>query len=500
MRTILFWMIMFLAYSASASYGQDKKVLIHYMLWYGDSLSVGNDSLRHWQYGHENTPVVSRYDSRSRSLLTYHVLLLNSCGIDGMVANVKDEYDEESFRNLVKMIREIRNLDSMHFNFSYSISYDDQRYDPKDTLKLESDFIYLRDSLLPDREFLRYNDTACIFVFDYDPVYLSVRDYHQMAEKIFPDRTPKLAWNESMDTVMGYVDICYPWVQPYAQEWDTVYGLEWGRQYLEDFFWRINNIPQQHNSSLLFACSGVWPGFNDTCNTQWGGNRWMDRQDGQVYDSTWLLTMNYSYPLPLNWVIIETFNDFNEGSEIEPTMEYGSQYMDATIQHINEFKQTSVNPDDNRYIAARKIYDAGCLIEHSYRDSIECYAVYENAIKKFLINDFNGSIASADSILNDCCTCNPVSDIEAFDISSSLEVYPNPANGFISIRLKNSGIKRTFFLVLIDTEGKEIKRVKINQPGLIIQYKMNVKELAPGFYVMVLTDGKYTGRQKVMIK
>ncbi|MCX6251542.1 MAG: hypothetical protein NTX61_12410 [Bacteroidetes bacterium] len=241
---------------------------MHYMLWYGDSLSTGNDSLRHWNYGYCYTPLIGRYNSKSWSLLNYHVLLSYSCGIDGIVANVLDAYDSLCFMKLLNAIRNIRNLDPIHFNYSFAISYDDQRYGANDTIKLQHDLIFLRDSVFPFyNNYLTVNDTQAVFVFDY-PGHLSARQYKAALKYIIPGKTPKLCWNESEDEVMGSVDICYPWVQPYDQKWDTVNGREWGKRYVEDFFWRINNIPGQYNSSLLLGCSGVWPGFNDSCNTE----------------------------------------------------------------------------------------------------------------------------------------------------------------------------------------------------------------------------------------
>ena len=218
MRTLLLLLVInaLIVCNAVTLYSQEKKVLMHYMLWYGDSLSAGDDSLRHWIYGHENTPIIGKYNSKSWPLLTYHVLLSHSCGIDGIVANIKDDYDEQAFKNLINVIRDIQKLDSTNFNYSFSISYDDQKYDIIDSL--EKDMTYLRDSILPYyKNYLRVNDTAIIFVFNYENEHLSVQEYKSALEEIFPDTIPKLCWNESQDSVMGYVDICYPWVQPHIR-------------------------------------------------------------------------------------------------------------------------------------------------------------------------------------------------------------------------------------------------------------------------------------------
>ena len=247
----------------------------------------------------------------------------------------------------------------------------------------------------------------------------------------------------------------------------------------------------------MFACSGVWPGFNDTCNIGWGEGRWMNRQNGAVYDSTWLLTYNYNCSLPLKWVIIETFNDFNEGTEIEPSIEYGYQYLDSTIKRINLFKSSSVSLDDNRYTAAKQLYDAGYLIEHTYRDSINCYPIYKNAIINFIENRFLESMASTDSIINNLCTASNIPDV--YDISNSIEIYPNPTGKLISIKLNNNEIKGVFYSILLNTEGKEIRKIKLNKCTPTYEYDIDIKGLKAGVYYLIITDGKYKGQQKVIV-
>ena len=141
---------------------------------------------------------------------------------------------------------------------------------------------------------------------------------------------------------------------------------------------------------------------------------------------------NYSYTLPLQWVYIEPFNEFNEGSEIEPTVEHGNQYLDLTIQKVNQFKpQDTIKPDSNRYHASYQLFKAGNLIEHGQRDSIRCYSCYERAIKAFIHNDFPLSLATMDTIFkNECPYPTGVKDN---DLSGSIEVYPNPADNRITI-------------------------------------------------------------------
>ncbi len=380
-----------------------KKVLIHYMGWYGDTISdyVKDDLKRHWKYGHANTPQIGYYDSKNQSLLMYHVLLSWSCGIDGIVINVKDAYDDICMKSLIRAIKWIRDIDSVNFRYDFGISYDDQGFDlayPYDTTITK--LSYLRDSILPELTYyLKYKDRPAIFVFDYPGKYMSASSLRNTLQTMFPSAPPLLIWNslDDKENSNDYVDAFYPWVQPGSNGWDKE-GVNWGKEYLDWYYPRVNEI--NDNNQYIFTCGGVWPGFDDRKNTSWGGNRIMTRSDGQVYNSTWSYVLNYDKPLPLNWVVIETWNDWNEGTEIEPGIEDGYQYLLSTIKNINAFKGTTMDDDTVKFEAAKMIYKASWLIENGMQDSNVYAPVLRKAISEFLRKEFDNSLQTAVSIAN----------------------------------------------------------------------------------------------------
>ncbi|MCX6251543.1 MAG: T9SS type A sorting domain-containing protein [Bacteroidetes bacterium] len=225
----------------------------------------------------------------------------------------------------------------------------------------------------------------------------------------------------------------------------------------------------------------------------------MDRRNGIVYDSTWILTKNYNYPLPLKWVYIITFNDFNEGTEMEPTIEYGYQYLDSTIQKVNQFKPDTIKLNVNRYTAAKQLYDAGNLIERHQRDSILCYPCYEEAIRAYIINDFSGSMGWSNNIIENNCNC-PDNIRDVNDITSSIEVFPNPTDKRITVKINNNEINEIFYSLLIDTDGKTIQKLKLNKYNQTYEYHLDIKGLPVGVYYISIIDGKYKGLKKVIIK
>jgi hypothetical protein len=62
---------------------------------------------------------------------------------------------------------------------------------------------------------------------------------------------------------------------------------------------------------------GAWPGFDDSA-AKWGLNRHIARGCGKTLDETLTLYKHYynsSFPLP--FLLIETWNDYEEGTAIE---------------------------------------------------------------------------------------------------------------------------------------------------------------------------------------
>ncbi|MFZ5517084.1 MAG: T9SS type A sorting domain-containing protein [Candidatus Zhuqueibacterota bacterium] len=484
----------------------EKMVFAHYMGWYGDSLASGDDNLRHWKCGHANQPLIGCYDSRNSSTLTYHLLLAAACGIDGFVINIKDEFDHQTLSALVSTINSIKADNPETFHMQFALSIDDAAFGEHDTAAVETSFTFIRDSVVTKTDsYLKVNDRPVIFLFDY-PGHIEASEYRSVADSVFePD--PVLVWNESQEFVMGIVDVCYPWVQPFAGIWDSS-GNEWGGRYIDDFFWRVNNIVTP--PKLSFAVAGVWPGFDDRINTCWGYGRWMDRQGGAVYDSTWLKVMNYNYGLEIPWVYIETWNDWNEGTEIEPSVEYAYQYPLATIRNIEKFKNSSSSldtliTDTLKFVVAECIYDTYRRIETGLLDSTTYFPCIKEAITYYLQAEYT----KADSLFRKLGVC-PVGaqGIKDNGASSPIEFvlfqnYPNPFNPSTTI---NFNVSRSSYITLkvYNLIGEQVavlvsKRVNAGYH----QVKWDASGLASGVYIyrLEVEDTKDIARQNhVMTK
>jgi hypothetical protein len=102
----------------------------------------------------------------------------------------------------------------------------------------------------------------------------------------------------------------YAWVHP-THGWTGDHS-DWGQGYLEDFYSRMSNkYPDK------IAVGAAWPGFNDK-RASWSRNRYMDPRCGKTFDdSLRLFRRYYSDQHPLPFLMIDTWNDYEEGTAIE---------------------------------------------------------------------------------------------------------------------------------------------------------------------------------------
>jgi hypothetical protein len=161
------------------------------------------------------------------------------------------------------------------------------------------------------------------------PAYLNIGSHPALFVFPYPQVDPDITWSQvrgqlgltltllDEDPNPGdqqhdvQFDGFYAWVQPPSSGWRDD-GSEWGHDYLTWFYGVMTGLSPTYTSRL--AVGGVWPGFDDS-HAPWGvpPYRYMWRRCGQTWRDTWRLANQFDPP----YVMIATWNDFEEGSDIE---------------------------------------------------------------------------------------------------------------------------------------------------------------------------------------
>jgi hypothetical protein len=157
--------------------------------------------------------------------------------------------------------------------------------------------------------YFTYNGRPVIFIFpkrghvNWDRIREHVSIWAAAPLLIYKDEPPA----EYLNDFAG----AYAWVQPGRDGWSPD-GSNWGQQYLENFY---KTMKDKHPDKI--AIGGAWPGFDDS-SAKWGLNRHMQNRCGKTFDETLNFYRRYydgSNPLP--FLLIETWNDYEEGTAIE---------------------------------------------------------------------------------------------------------------------------------------------------------------------------------------
>jgi hypothetical protein len=199
-------------------------------------------------------------------------------------------------------------------DFKVAILYDEDDSDPaSETDDIISDLQYAYDHYIgpkavPRGAYLTYEDRPLVFIFpkggdaDWGRVRQAVNGWETPPLLIYKDVHPNLA---------NDFDGFYAWVNPGKQGWQPN-GSNWGEQYLDNFYkTMITEFPNK------IAVGGAWPGFNDT-KASWSQDRKMDYRCGRTFlDTMRLFRRYYDAQHPLPFLMIETWNDYEEGTAIE---------------------------------------------------------------------------------------------------------------------------------------------------------------------------------------
>jgi hypothetical protein len=95
---------------------------------------------------------------------------------------------------------------------------------------------------------------------------------------------------------------------------------------------RVRKYNRDHGTSKLWIAT-VMPGYDDR-KARPGSGFSRSRDGGEYYRQSWQAAIA-SKP---NWVIINSFNEWPEGSYIEPSQAYGNLYLDLTREWATRFK------------------------------------------------------------------------------------------------------------------------------------------------------------------
>lgn len=269
------------------------KVLAAYQPWFGKTnhLNVG-------------------YSSQDPQVLASQITKAKSLGIAAFVVNwygPRHPYEDQSYGLLQKT--------AAADEFQTAIMYDEDASDPRsatDAVLVDLQYAYDRyigpNAVESRSAYLRYNGRPVIFIFPKD----GNTDWKRVRQMVnsWEDR-PLLIFKDIHPTLVSDFDGFYAWVSPGREGWKRD-GSNWGEDYLESFYKRMStDYPDK------IAVGAAWPGFDDS-RASWSRNRHMSDRCGKTFeDSLKLFRRYFTSERPLPYLMVDTWNDYEEGTAIE---------------------------------------------------------------------------------------------------------------------------------------------------------------------------------------
>jgi hypothetical protein len=305
--------------------GSNTRIFTRYMLWFGDP--------KHRDVG---------YSSDDRDQIKRQVSDMTSRGIQGAIV---DWYGPESGTKNESTILLMKEAE--HQNFEFAVSEDAgalgdcEKRGCNVTDQLIRDLKYAAEHFEHSPAYIRFHERPAVFFFGLEKYPI---DWSRVRQSL--PMTPLLFFRNSGSFANDDADGAYSWIAPETASASDPMAL----QYLERFYTKA-----QQSSKI--AMGSAYKGFDDS-TASWGKGRVIDQRCGQTWLSTFEVAGRfYSANHQLPALIIPTWNDYEEGTEIESgidncveikasirggsTLVWNISGSENTIDHIAVLQQKS---------------------------------------------------------------------------------------------------------------------------------------------------------------
>jgi len=269
--------------------GSSTTVYAHFMPWFGVSY--------HMDIG---------YNSNDPAEIKAQVTDMLSRGIAGVII---DWYGPNNTHHNTTSLNLMQEAQSRNGGFQFAIMEDAGAIKNcastagcDVTAALISDLNYITQTYIPSPAYMRWNGNPVVFYFGVESYSI---DWNRVRANTASNL--KFVFQNTGGFTRTYSDGGFSWVQP----GDVTASDPMSLNYLASFY----QSAQQYSAKLPVGAS--YKGFDDTL-ASWTANRHMQQQCGQ----TWLATFNKANSLwstadQLAWFQLVTWNDYEEGTEIE---------------------------------------------------------------------------------------------------------------------------------------------------------------------------------------
>jgi Glycosyl hydrolase family 99 len=294
--------------SQQAQASNERLVLAFYYAWY---------DRKTWESGKVPDVPLTPYASANREAMARQIDQAQNAGIDAFVLNWwgKGNPTEKNLKTLLDVAAQKGFHVAADFDINSPFMGGVESY--ADNLR------HLHTVHAAHSAYLRYQGRPVVFF--YNVSRLPVSTWQSLRDQVDPNHTS--LW------IAEGTDLSYQSVF----DGHHLYSVIWPNRIppsktLPQWGNRVRKYNQEHNTAKLWIAT-VMPGYDDR-KARPGSGFAQSRQGGEYYRQSWQAAIASK----AQWVIINSFNEWPEGSYVEPSQAYGNLYLDLTGEWAARFK------------------------------------------------------------------------------------------------------------------------------------------------------------------
>ncbi|MFX0102653.1 MAG: hypothetical protein ACFFCS_24010 [Candidatus Hodarchaeota archaeon] len=319
----------------------EKKVAAFYYPWYGNTTDYTqstpypiSDSASWWHWNSNGftppanacstfTPELGWYDSADPVAIEQHLRDAEWAGIDAFICSFWGAGGGE-FSRFQVMLNVAKNISSnMTFTIYYETGIADNKPDQEAIDKVASDInTYYTTVMTPQFEDLIWKEEGKPVVWLYVVGWLAPQVWSGAFENLTSEGHEIFAIADRPGDSIDYLSLFDG-----SHEYDIYQRIR--DDNYEDCF--LTNRRNARRNGMVYV-AGVAPGYDDEvvrcCHEP------LDREGGKTYTDCWSRALS-TYP---DWITITSWNEWHEGTEIEPSIENGDLALNQTKEYINAWK------------------------------------------------------------------------------------------------------------------------------------------------------------------
>lgn len=366
-----------------------KPIMVHYMPWFvaepfssswgwhwtmnyfnpNTTNSLGEREIASWYY-----PMIGPYDSDDPVVLQYHVLLMKLAGVDGVIVDWygMDNFDDYAINNqrtaaLFQLTRQA--------GLKFCLCYEDSTIQSEITggfitsanaiSHAQQTMLYAETNYFNDPSYLRWNNEPVLLNFG--PQYFKTNSQWQTIFSVLTNSPAFFTEDSRLPVGAGAFD----WPPMYLSQTNSgVLSTNALNSYLANF--------QKNGAAWPAFISTAFPRFHDIyaqagVSPSYG---YLDDANGTTFQNTFSLALTNNSAI----VQIATWNDFGEGTIVEPTVDFGFRDLGVIQNYRRQYIDASFPYQTNDLNLAVQFFDLRRQYASNPLLSAELERVFANVV------------------------------------------------------------------------------------------------------------------------